>query len=41
MIRASSDMPKQIDCSGRLFKNAPMQGAQKLQEGGVCEKYVE
>ena len=28
-------------CSGRLFKNAPMQGAQKLQEGGVYEKYVE
>ena len=25
----------------RLFKNAPMQGAQKLKERGVYEKYVE
>ena len=28
-------------CSGRLFKNARMQGAQKSFERGVYEKYVE
>ena len=40
MSRAANRVLKNTPM-GRLFKNAQMQGAQKTEERGVYEKYVE